>query len=142
MVGCRINRAPVDSNIALLHINYCHLIPKPDNYLQAKPDSWGFRKFISTDFLKSRASQWLPEDNLTIVCDVSIIGDNFVTHFFWSIINDNIGLSRVVQVCGGCLFKLSNYKIQEERGHYLGQNFLRRAQEVKSQGTSVTSRYP
>ena len=42
--------------------------------LQAKPDSWGFRKFISTDFLKSRASQWLPEDNLTIVCDVSIIG--------------------------------------------------------------------
>ena len=42
--------------------------------IQAKPDSWGFRKFISTDFLKSRASQWLPEDNLTIVCDVSIIG--------------------------------------------------------------------
>jgi len=41
---------------------------------KAKPDSWGFRKFISTDFLKSRASQWLPEDNLTIVCDVSIIG--------------------------------------------------------------------
>jgi len=41
---------------------------------KAKPDSWGFRKFISTDFLKSRSSQWLPEDNLTIVCDVSIIG--------------------------------------------------------------------
>jgi len=41
---------------------------------KSKPDSWGFRKFISTDFLKSRSSQWLPEDNLTIVCDVSIIG--------------------------------------------------------------------
>lgn len=41
---------------------------------KAKPDSWGFRKFISTDFLKSRSSQWLPDDNLTIVCDVSIIG--------------------------------------------------------------------
>ena len=24
--------------------------------------------------MKSRSSQWLPEDNLTIVCDVSIIG--------------------------------------------------------------------
>jgi len=41
---------------------------------KAKPDSWGFRKFISTDFLKSRSAQWLPDDNLTIVCDVSIIG--------------------------------------------------------------------
>ena len=79
MHGCRLNRTPGDSNIARLHINYCLLIPKPDNYLQAKPDSWGFRKFISTDFLKSRASQWLPEDNLTIVCDVSIIGDDVVT---------------------------------------------------------------
>lgn len=54
----------------------CQCISKPDHGLQAKPDSWGFRKFISTDFLKSRASQWLPEDNLTIVCDVSIIGEN------------------------------------------------------------------
>jgi len=45
---------------------------------KAKPDSWGFRKFIDTNILKSRssaaASQWLPDDSLTIVCDVSIIG--------------------------------------------------------------------
>jgi len=41
---------------------------------KAKPDSWGFRKFVSTEFLKSRATQWLPNDSLTIVCDVSIIG--------------------------------------------------------------------
>jgi len=41
---------------------------------KAKPDSWGFRKFVSTEFLKSRAAQWLPSDSLTIVCDVSIIG--------------------------------------------------------------------
>ena len=41
---------------------------------KAKPDSWGFRKFVSTDFLKSKSAQWLPEDSLTIVCDVSIIG--------------------------------------------------------------------
>lgn len=43
---------------------------------KAKPDSWGFRKFIDTNILKSRSSpsQWLPDDSLTIVCDVSIIG--------------------------------------------------------------------
>ena len=39
-----------------------------------KPDSWGFRKFIDTNILKSRSAQWLPNDTLTIVCDVSIIG--------------------------------------------------------------------
>jgi hypothetical protein len=41
---------------------------------QAKPDSWGFRKFVSGESLKNRAAQWLPGDCLTIVCDVSIIG--------------------------------------------------------------------
>ena len=44
---------------------------------KAKPDSWGFRKFVSTEFLKSRAAQWLPSDSLTIVCDVSIIGEYY-----------------------------------------------------------------
>jgi len=41
---------------------------------KGKPDSWGFRKFIDTNLLKSRSAQWLPNDTLTIVCDVSIIG--------------------------------------------------------------------
>jgi len=43
---------------------------------KAKPDSWGFRKFIDTNSLKSRGTSgtWLPDDSLTIVCDVSIIG--------------------------------------------------------------------
>jgi len=43
---------------------------------KAKPDSWGFRKFVDTTSLKSRntPAQWLPNDCLTIVCDVSIIG--------------------------------------------------------------------
>ena len=39
------------------------------------------------------------------------------------------------------VFKLLNDELQEERGHFLGQSFLKKAQEVKSQGTSVTSRY-
>ena len=41
---------------------------------QAKPDSWGFRKFVQGDYLRNRAAQWLPNDTLTIVCDVSIVG--------------------------------------------------------------------
>ena len=42
---------------------------------KAKPDSWGFRKFIDTNSLKTRnTTQWLPDDSLTIVCDVCIIG--------------------------------------------------------------------
>ena len=56
---------------------------------KAKPDSWGFRKFIDTNILKSRssaaASQWLPDDSLTIVCDVSIIG-NDSQHCKWLIL--------------------------------------------------------
>ena len=43
------------------------------DHLQAKPDSWGFRKFIHMDNLKARP-QWLPQDTLTIVCDISIVG--------------------------------------------------------------------
>jgi len=42
---------------------------------KAKPaDPWGFRKFINADYLKTRATTWLPDDSLTIVCDVSIVG--------------------------------------------------------------------
>ena len=46
---------------------------------QAKPDSWGFRKFVSGESLKNRAAQWLPGDCLTIVCDVSIIGEHNIS---------------------------------------------------------------
>jgi len=45
---------------------------------KAKPDSWGFRKFVGADFLKQRAATWMPKDVLTIVCDVSIVGSEKV----------------------------------------------------------------
>lgn len=41
---------------------------------RAKPDSWGFRKFIHTESLKNKAALLLPNDTLTIVCDISIVG--------------------------------------------------------------------
>jgi len=41
---------------------------------KSRPDSWGFRKFVSAEYLRNRGSVWLPDDCLTIVCDVSIVG--------------------------------------------------------------------
>jgi len=45
---------------------------------RAKPDSWGFRKFLHMDTLKNRGTLWLPDDTLTIVCDISIVGQERV----------------------------------------------------------------
>jgi len=41
---------------------------------RSRPDSWGFRKFVSAEYLRNRGAMWLPDDSLTIVCDVSIVG--------------------------------------------------------------------
>ena len=54
------------------HNNIC--LQSQFTQFKQKPDSWGFRKFIDINILKSRSAQWLPNDSLTIVCDVSIIG--------------------------------------------------------------------
>jgi len=45
---------------------------------RAKPDSWGFRKFLHMDTLKNRSTSWTPDDTLTIVCDISIVGQERV----------------------------------------------------------------
>jgi speckle-type POZ protein len=41
---------------------------------KSKPDSWGFRKFLNADYLKTKASLLLPDDSITIICDISIVG--------------------------------------------------------------------
>ncbi|XP_023324804.1 speckle-type POZ protein B-like [Eurytemora carolleeae] len=41
---------------------------------KSKPDSWGFRKFLNADYLKTKAALLVPDDSLTIICDVSIVG--------------------------------------------------------------------
>ena len=46
----------------------------------APEDNWGFNKVIELSSLKSESSQLLPNDNLTIVCDLTIFGpENTVT---------------------------------------------------------------
>ncbi|XP_013394154.1 protein roadkill [Lingula anatina] len=42
-------------------------------FVQGK--DWGFKKFIRRDFLMDEANGLLPEDKLTIFCEVSVVGD-------------------------------------------------------------------
>lgn len=48
-------------------------------FVQGK--DWGFKKFIRRDFLLDEANGLLPEDKLTIFCEVSVASD-FVTKLF------------------------------------------------------------
>ncbi|PVD35732.1 hypothetical protein C0Q70_02695 [Pomacea canaliculata] len=42
-------------------------------FVQGK--DWGFKKFIRRDFLMDEANGLLPDDKLTIFCEVSVVGD-------------------------------------------------------------------
>jgi speckle-type POZ protein len=42
-------------------------------FIQGK--DWGFKKFIRRDFLLDEANGLLPDDKLTIFCEVSIVAD-------------------------------------------------------------------
>lgn len=42
---------------------------------------WGFKKFIRRDVLMDEASGLLPNDRLTIVCEVSLMQPIFVGFF-------------------------------------------------------------
>jgi hypothetical protein len=48
-------------------------------FVQGK--DWGFKKFIRRDFLLDEANGLLPEDKLTIFCEVSERQSDFVTFF-------------------------------------------------------------
>jgi len=45
---------------------------------------WGFKKFIRRDFLLDEQNGLLPEDRLTIFCEVSVVADtvSFLNFFF------------------------------------------------------------
>lgn len=42
-------------------------------FVQGK--DWGFKKFIRRDFLLDEANGLLPEDRLSIFCEVSVVAD-------------------------------------------------------------------
>lgn len=43
-------------------------------FVQGK--DWGFKKFIRRDFLLDEANGLLPDDKLTIFCEVSVVADS------------------------------------------------------------------
>uniref|UniRef100_A0A182PMX2 BTB domain-containing protein n=1 Tax=Anopheles epiroticus TaxID=199890 RepID=A0A182PMX2_9DIPT len=67
-------------------------------FVQGK--DWGFKKFIRRDFLLDEANGLLPEDKLTIFCEVSVVADSV-----------NIsGQSNIIQ------FKVPECKLSEDLG--------------------------
>jgi speckle-type POZ protein len=40
---------------------------------------WGFKKFIRRDFLIDEANGLLPDDKLTLFCEVSVVADSVNT---------------------------------------------------------------
>ncbi|XP_036327205.1 speckle-type POZ protein isoform X2 [Rhagoletis pomonella] len=67
-------------------------------FVQGK--DWGFKKFIRRDFLLDEANGLLPEDKLTIFCEVSVVADSV-----------NIsGQSNIVQ------FKVPECRLSEDLG--------------------------
>lgn len=68
-------------------------------FVQGK--DWGFKKFIRRDFLLDEANGLLPEDKLTIFCEVSVVADSV-----------NIsGQSNIIQ------FKVPECKLSEDLGN-------------------------
>lgn len=74
-------------------------ISRAYRFVQGK--DWGFKKFIRRDFLLDEANGLLPEDKLTIFCEVSVVADSV-----------NIsGQSNIVQ------FKVPECKLSEDLGN-------------------------
>lgn len=82
------------------NINY-NLISFRRAYRFVQGKDWGFKKFIRRDFLLDEANGLLPEDKLTIFCEVSVVADSV-----------NIsGQSNIVQ------FKVPECKLSEDLGN-------------------------
>jgi len=58
-------------------------------FVQGK--DWGFKKFIRRDFLLDEANGLLPDDKLTIFCEVIYIFKNLLTlHFLTAAVCSNV----------------------------------------------------
>lgn len=86
---------PIYNENVLIHFH----IYRAYRFVQGK--DWGFKKFIRRDFLLDEANGLLPEDKLTIFCEVSVVADSV-----------NIsGQSNIVQ------FKVPECKLSEDLGN-------------------------
>lgn len=56
----------------LIYLNFCFLPESQRAYRFVQGKDWGFKKFIRRDFLLDEANGLLPDDKLTLFCEVSI----------------------------------------------------------------------
>lgn len=99
MVSTTTNHRYASGNSELIEIHFTCLFHRAYRFVQGK--DWGFKKFIRRDFLLDEANGLLPEDKLTIFCEVSVVADSV-----------NIsGQSNIVQ------FKVPECKLSEDLGN-------------------------
>lgn len=54
----------------------CHLNLSFSEYCFFLGKDWGFKKFIRRDFLIDETNGLLPDDKLTLFCEVSVVADS------------------------------------------------------------------
>lgn len=57
----------------LFYLNFCFPPESQRAYRFVQGKDWGFKKFIRRDFLLDEANGLLPDDKLTLFCEVSTI---------------------------------------------------------------------
>lgn len=68
-------------NVVELHIMFLFTeSQRAYRFVQGK--DWGFKKFIRRDFLLDEANGLLPDDKLTLFCEVKVIQIVFFVSFF------------------------------------------------------------
>lgn len=87
------------NKLIISQIDFVRIAHRAYRFVQGK--DWGFKKFIRRDFLLDEANGLLPEDKLTIFCEVSVVADSV-----------NIsGQSNIIQ------FKVPECKLSEDLGN-------------------------
>ena len=54
----------------------CEFLQIPSLATRFQGKDWGFKKFIRRDFLFDEANGLLPDDKLTLFCEVSVVADS------------------------------------------------------------------
>ena len=83
----------------LIIFNFLFIAESQRAYRFVRGKDWGFKKFIRRDFLFDDANGLLPDDKLTIYCEVSLIIR--ISHM----LHIKLGLHVHVVSCPNCLVK-------------------------------------
>lgn len=78
----------------------CYLIPESQRaYRFVQGKDWGFKKFIRRDFLMDDVNGLLPDDKLTIFCEVSYSAELWFSAFKMLI---SVNIKEIKQIYSTC----------------------------------------